>query len=443
MTDRYVRSGGAYGAGVWSGSPYTTLAAALGAGAAGDRYFVSDDHAETQGTTLTLAFPGTLANPDSVYCADHTVGTTPGESDLRISAIANIATTGATGIVITGCAYIRGIETSLGTGSSGADFTTSGAAVTTDIVFDQCLLYSPLTSGGRIMVSNSGNNAGIRLTLLNTKIQWGNANATINIMSGGEFYWKNTATAIQGTAPTNLFSGHAQGAGIAYLDGVDLSAMSSKTLVQAQPKGGSYFFKDCKLPATVTICGSGISTGSGGVYLIRSDSGTSTTRFEKYVDTGVQTTELTVVRTGGVSVDGVAVSSKVVTTVNARPNRPFQMTPLVAYNTVTGSTVNVTVYGIWGGGAVPNNNDVWMEVGYLGSAATPLLTLQSTGLVTPLTAAGATSSDGSTWGGSTTAFKLTAALSSPAPQMIGPLYVNVFVGATSSTVYIDPQVVLS
>jgi hypothetical protein len=64
MASVYVRSGAA-GAGTgadWANA-YTTLAAAFTAKAAGDVFYVSDDHAETQASAMTLVSPGTAANP--------------------------------------------------------------------------------------------------------------------------------------------------------------------------------------------------------------------------------------------------------------------------------------------------------------------------------------------------------------------------------------------
>ena len=45
--------------------------------------------------------------------------------------------------------------------------------------------------------------------------------------------------------------------------------------------------------------------------------------------------------------------------------------PISVWNDDTGGTKTITVEGIWGGGAVPDNNDIWIEVEYLGSASEP------------------------------------------------------------------------
>ena len=47
-----------------------TLAGAFAAAAAGDTIWVSQAHAETQGSAMTLTSPGTVANPCYVMCGN-------------------------------------------------------------------------------------------------------------------------------------------------------------------------------------------------------------------------------------------------------------------------------------------------------------------------------------------------------------------------------------
>ena len=62
---------------------------------------------------------------------------------------------------------------------------------------------------------------------------------------------------------------------------------------------------------------------------------------------------------------GQAQTRKIVTTANAQWLRPFQAEPYAIWNATTGATVTVTVYGTINAGAVPNNDDIWIEVEYL------------------------------------------------------------------------------
>src|SRR3990167_3028291 len=101
MANVYVRSGAAgAGTGADWGNAYTTLAAALGAKAAGDDFWVADDHAETQASALTAVAPGTSASPNRIICVDRAGSVPPVSADLRTSA--TISTTGNNGIALQG-----------------------------------------------------------------------------------------------------------------------------------------------------------------------------------------------------------------------------------------------------------------------------------------------------------------------------------------------------
>jgi hypothetical protein len=109
----------------------------------------------------------------------------------------------------------------------------------------------------------------------------------------------------------------------------------------------------------------------------------------------------------------------------------------------------VTVCGTINAGALPNNDDIWLEVEYLGSSATsPLGTIQSTTKSNVLAANAAVASDSSTWngggsGGGWSPFKLVAVLSSPQPQFAGYIHARIRAAKPATTYYVDPQITLS
>src|SRR5712692_8270405 len=65
-------------------APHARLANAFasGWGAAGDDFYVSNNHAETQSTAMTLTSPGTAASPCRVICVADTGSTPPVSADL-------------------------------------------------------------------------------------------------------------------------------------------------------------------------------------------------------------------------------------------------------------------------------------------------------------------------------------------------------------------------
>lgn len=155
--------------------------------------------------------------------------------------------------------------------------------------------------------------------------------------------------------------------------------------------------------------------------------------------------ETTIVRGGGATQpdadgDDTTVAWKITTTANSKWVLPFESLPIAIWNDTVGSAVTATVYGIWGGGAVPNHDEIWLEVEYPGSTSYPLGSFANDTKADNLASGAAQSSDASTWGGSTTAFALAVTFT---PQMAGPIYARVKAAKASSTFYIDPKVTLS
>jgi len=139
MANVYVRSlAGGAATGVDWANAYLTLDAAFAGGSAGDSFFVSEDHAQTQATTLTLTSPGTISNPCFIYCVNHAGTVPPVSADLRTTA--TISTTGVTAQVHTGCAYYYGITFNCGT--SGTAASSIAASASSAFIYEN-LCYKP------------------------------------------------------------------------------------------------------------------------------------------------------------------------------------------------------------------------------------------------------------------------------------------------------------
>jgi hypothetical protein len=98
----------------------------------------------------------------------------------------------------------------------------------------------------------------------------------------------------------------------------------------------------------------------------------------------------------GVSTDNnIPVSHKITTNAQATLLTSYRMSPMAIWNETTGADVIVTVYGV--AANLPKNDEIWMELQYLGSASSPLATFKSTGKSHPLAVATDVLSDSSTW----------------------------------------------
>lgn len=415
--------------------------------AVGNTIFVKSDHAQTAAAAVNINGAGTPANPNKIFChngaaypplsANLTTGgtiTSTGNNTVQIGASAG------TGL------YIRGLTFECGTGANNLNFALQAAGAPGLLVLDNCALRMVATgSSGRINIGQSGSASLVKF--LNTTVKFGAVGQNINTLSGsGVLEWRGGGLESGSAVPTALFGGSASAGNTrltALIEGVDLSAITSGNALVFQAAAGSsrYVFKDCKLASGVVAYNLSGSTNPGPsgpvVDLIRCDHAAANTRSERHNYLGSETTETTIVRTGGASDGTTSHARKIVTSANALFVDPFESLPISVWNEDTGSAKTLTVYGIWGGGAVPDNDDIWIEVEYLGSSATPVGGTVSSAKADPLATAASYSSDGSTWGGSTTAFKMSVTFT---PQMKGPITVYVRAGLASSTFYYDPKV---
>lgn len=444
MANVYVRSGAA-GAGTgadWANA-FTTLAAAAAAKAAGDIFWVSEDQAETQASAMTITFPGTIANPNFVYCVNHGGSVPPVSADLRTTA--TVTTTGTSNLTINGSVYCYGVAFSCGTGIGNSSMFLNGGSAQ---IYEACGFALAGTSASAILYTTSGA-AGEYTLWKNCTVQFGATGQVLGVR--GRFVWKGTSSAILGaTLPTNLLQGIAGYAAHITVEGVDLSALGSgKTLwTVSGATNCQCYFKDCKLGASVAVAAAPNSLGQA-VFLVRCDSGATNYRSEAYLYNGTETTETTIVRTGGASDGTTAQSRKIATTANSKWVRPFEALPVRIWNDGVSRNVTVTLSGTWNQGAVPNNDDIWLEVEYLGSSSSPQGSFANNTKSDNLAASAALPADAvSVWGGGGSGagwspFTLTVTLNSPQPLQRGYIYLYVKAAKASSTFYIDPQPQLS
>ncbi len=432
----YVRSGaGGAGTGADWANAKLTIAAAFTAAAAGDTIYVSEDHAETQASAMTLTSPGTAASPCIVLCVDHAGTVPPVSADLRTTA--TVSTTGANAITFgSQTTYVYGIT--FQSGSAGSTASQVIGATTTFLSCKSCGFKLNNTSGtSKLQLGNSASASellfdGCTFTFGSVAGQGFSGSASLATMIGGSVVVGATVPTVlfvAGTAPTVL-----------RLIGVDLSAFGSgKTLVGASTNNCRALLQECKLGASVTVASTPTSSNQT-VDLVQSDSSGTNYRQERYHYAGTLTQETTIVRTGGASDGTQALAWKIVTTANSKWVLPFEAPPITIWNDATGSKT-VTVYGIWGGGAVPLNDEIWIDVEYMGNASFPTASVATTTKADYLAAGANTTSDSSTWGGSTTAFKMVTG--SITVNQKGPMVIKVKAAKASSTFYIDPLVVVA
>ncbi len=421
---------GAVGSFAGGAAPHARIPNALAANwsVGNDSIYVGDNSAEADTSTSTWTGQSTSSLTNYILCHNHSGSYPPTFSDL---------TTGATASYNAGIlfnlvnVYMRGIGFVAST--NGATFTFGNAAAALQR-FDLCPVTLSGTSGF-ISIGNSSNLRGSKVIQDNCPFTFANAAMGVQLY-GAEWEWRNTASAIAGgTQPTSLITA-GKGAR-AWVHGVDLSASGSgKKLVAfgAGADGATVLFDRCKINASVTVAT--VAGLSGQVILSKCDSGAVNYRDEIYKSQATLTTEITIVRTGGASDGTTPVARKIVSGTDVIWALPFEAPPIAIWNETVGSAITITLYGIITAGAVPNNDDFWIDVEYFGSSATPISSLATSTKSGILASNAALSSDSSTWGGSTTAFKTSVTIT---PQMKGYITVTPKMAKTSATLYYDTK----
>lgn len=436
MADWYVWSGATGdGTGVDWDNAFIALETAVDGKAAGDVFWVAHDHVQTAAVAVAIAGTGTNALPQKAYCVDRLGSVPPVSADLRTTAQINTTLDGA--LTVTGnWAEINGINFSAGSGASSADISlgTTGQIA----VLRNCLLKLNNTATTSRIVLALG--VGSMAILDNVAMHFGNGSQ--RAVTGGRVIWYNTPTsAILGTVPTlGLLANAANGSW--HVEGVDLSGLGANELADGSACAATITVKDCKLGGGPIMGAPQAAYGAQEVYIIRSDNGDRNYRNEKHTYSCVQTTETAIVRVGGASDGTTPVAWKFVTSASACKELAFLSMPIVFWNESAGAPRIVTIQGLWNGPAAPLNDEIWLDVSYLGMLGFPLARFTTTKPADHLATDAISYPPGEvTWtGGVMIAFAMTATIE---PMEKGPVTIYVRVGKPSSTFYIDPRPVVT
>ena len=411
-----------------------TLAAALTAAGDGGIVYVSQAHAETQASAMTLTSPGAAATPVRVICINDGTG--------AIAATATVSTTGASSITISGFAYCYGVAFTAGDGTSGANITI--ASITQMYWrFEACaLILGGSNSGNRINIGNQG--AGQSADWINTTVQFAHVSHAIAV--SGRLRWLRTPRAVTGaTIPTTLFAVAANRGGIVEINGVDLSALSTGKNLFGVATGmvGEYRIENSKLGDAVAIeAGTRVGPGSPEVRAVNCDSADTNYRYYRGVYQGLITQETTIVRTGGASDGTTPVSRKMVSSAGSKFYSPLESDPMVVWNETLGeltATVEVVTDGV-----TLTDAEAWLEVEYLGTSGYPLALTASDRAASIVATPANQAASSETWTTTGLASPVTQKLSATfTPAEKGPVAVRVMLAKASTTMYFDPQVGLT
>jgi hypothetical protein len=403
--------------------------------AAGDRVFLSSDHAETvaSGTCGPGSGIATGYGLLQFLCVNRAGSTPPVAADI---------TTGAT---ITGNAGLT-FRARINAYYNGISFVNTGAGsqiifndvATTDktAYYQSCLFYNNNAGSSTFLSGNFQ-----RVILDNTALRFGAAAQPIGLGST-ELVWINTPSALAGAIfPTSLF---VPGGGVntITLRGVDLSALTGTIFSDSNGTGGSrYLFDSCRIASGATRYAAAGANTTNLVEFVNCYDGTSFIS-ESYQPAGAVTTEFTITLTGGATDNVGTFSHKMVSGTNIdKFNNTLNSFWLDVNYATTGSSKTATVEII--SSTALNNDEISLVLEYLGTASSSVASFGNSFIATPLTTPSAVTTSTATWNSSPATPQKQKLQVTFTPRTAGRVRAQVRLGKSSATVYVNPQVTIT
>lgn len=369
---------------------------------AGDRVFVSSDHAESFVSSPTYNFNNSTAGFGliQIISVNRAGSVPPTASDVQSGAAITNPTASSNIFLEAYCnLFFQGLTFTL-SGASGAInlYFNSAAAARKSFYLKNCAIaLTSVSASGRITSNNVA-----KVTLDNTTIQFGNVAQAISSTAPFDFNWINTLSAIVGaTIPTILFSSTAQTL-LVTCRGVDLSAVTGTLLNSATASEITKVLLDsCRIASDVTRYAMTSTTAAPAhdeIELVNCFDGTNIIN-ERYTPAGSVTTDISTALSSGAQDDVGNYSLKLVSSTRA----DFQTMPLDAFwldveNVATGAAKTATIEV---DSFVPLNNiDIRLQLEHMSVSGSSLSSFVEN-LASVLTPAAALPSSFNTWNGFT------------------------------------------
>lgn len=392
-----------------------------GLGASGDVVYISNNHAEAYGAAISMGVAGV-----AYVCVDDSVA-----PPSAVSTGASVSTVGEFALAVGAntSASFHGIDFICGVGAAGAL-----SLATNAFKFVNCNFTLASSNGGARINTNSARE------WINCGVKFSAAGQGLQVTPG--FHWRGGSLLSGGVSPNNLiatYSGDPQ-----ILENLDLSSGStSMNLAINAGQSQQVTFRNCKLPSgwTGTF---GLPVVGASQYFACGASGAAYS-FLRRMLFGDVSHETTLVKTGGAS-DGVTpISWKFVSSASPLwPNTALEAQQLVRWNDSTGVPITVSMDFLRDSATGLTNKELWLEVSYYSETGSPLATLVSSAAADYLTAAADYPASTATW--------TTTGMTNPnkqrmsvtfTPRLKGFIHATVKLAKPSTTVYVDPALVVS
>jgi hypothetical protein len=231
---------------------------------------------------------------------------------------------------------------------------------------------------------------------------------------------------------------------------MDLSNLSSTFNVVSFTGGGLVVLRHCKLPGSWTgSLVSGTISADDRVEMYNCDSGD--TNYTLWIEDllGTIKHDTGVYNDAGATDGTTRISWKMVSSANAEyPLNILRSPEIVQWNDTTGSSKTVTVeivHNSQGSGAngVLNNDEIWLEVQYLGTSGVPLGSFITDCKADVLATAAAQDTSSASWTGDSAGWDTQKLSVTFTPQEKGFIHAVVCLAKASATVYVDPLLTVS
>ena len=411
-----------------------TNAVTSGFATAGDTIFLSSDHSET-----TAATPFLLASIGGSW----TSVTTSILSVNRAGSVPPVAADLTSGASITYVAVW--IDSSKPVYINGVTFVASAGNVTfgntngAPLYLKNCSLQ--IVSGTYKITTGES----VVVTLDNTSMSFSAIGQGISIAYPLNLTWINTAVPLLGTAPTSLFAVASSSAnsGSVVCRGVDFSSYTGTFLaVSSGYVAGIILLDSCKVSASATFISGTPYSDLPLVELVNCWDGTNVLN-SRYTTGGSITTERTITLTGGAADDIGSFSLKMVSG-SARIDK--WVAPIASFwidveNISVGSSKTATVEIV--SSVSLYNDEIWLQLEYMGASGTPLSTIVTSQPATILTTHAAVPTSSASWNSSPATPVYQHLQVTFTPQRAGRVRGRVMLGKASTTVYVDPNIVIT
>lgn len=409
---------------------------------------MSQAHAETQATAMTLTCPTTPGL--RILC-----GNDAAEPPTALATTATVTTTLNNQLSFGGGhAIFYGITFSGTTGNSASNaigWGTGGTSI--GMFFDQCNFTGASTNASSLFalgITGASTNLvdDCLVSIKNGAFKFGTTSCIIRL-GALRVKMQNITLDAAGSIPTSLFSiGGVSAEAQLMVEASDLSGRAFTNLVSSANVAtpALFDFRNCKLPASISVVGTANSQGPGGpiIKMHNCDSGDTNYRLDERYYEGSIVHETTIVKTSGASDGTTPISYKMVSSANTKFWDPLQSPEIRQWNNTTGSSITATIEFIHDSVTNLQDDEIWLEVQYLGTSGVPLGTMISDRMTDILSTAADQADSSVAW--------TTTGLTNPntqklnvsfTPQEKGVLIAKVMVANPSQTVYIDPIITIT